>query len=93
MIKFRHYPIRLQKYSYDSIILDTDFGPFLMDRYIVKHINGFVQLTLVEYCTELKEFGAYIVCDKVVFNQYRDAQKAIQYLNNKYATLVNLAGG
>lgn len=62
------------------------------DSNIVNHINNYIPITINDYTKILLDNNACIIHGEYYFTIKEDADKTINYLNEKYAVIINLIG-
>lgn len=61
-------------------------------RAIVSYINDYIPITEKEYIEILHKFNVKFINNQPYFDNKKDAQKTVDYLNEKYAVVINLMG-
>lgn len=65
----------------------------LMGDYLITYyINDYTPITLKEYRKILSKFNTFCFANTTFFCNKEDAERAANYLNEKYAVIINLIG-
>lgn len=78
--------------GYYYIILDDIHNEYVSDNAIVFTLKQYINITLQEYVNILINHNAIMYNLEHYFKSFQDAQNAIDYLNDKYITLIKLMG-